>query len=60
MICEKCQQIFDLESRKPMVLHCGHSMCLLCLEEKQTEAKIITVESLADFQFNEPIVSTSL
>ena len=38
MICEKCQQSFDLESRKPMVLHCGHSMCLLCLEEKQTEA----------------------
>ena len=31
-IC-KCKNKFDLNTREPMVLECGHTFCKLCIED---------------------------
>ena len=31
--CSTCSDVFDLSTRRPRVLRCGHTFCTLCLEQ---------------------------
>ena len=38
MECEKCQNDFDLNMRRPKVLgNCGHTLCQNCINELQND-----------------------
>ena len=31
LCCFKCNQDFDLDERKPLILNCGHTICKDCV-----------------------------
>eukprot|EP00347_Sterkiella_histriomuscorum_P008359 403345403 len=68
MVCDQCQQEFDVESRVPMVIsQCGHSLCKQCIlkllktpSSSQKECPLcktkINQKSLADFITNRTLI----
>lgn len=42
MKCPKCEFLFDVSSRKPIILtQCGHTFCSLCLNEMANQNQIV-------------------
>jgi tripartite motif-containing protein 32 len=29
-MCKICYEVYDSKGRKPVILHCGHTLCLAC------------------------------
>lgn len=39
--CKVCQELYSEEERKPIVMHCGHTLCLYCIKKMQTGNTVV-------------------